>query len=191
MKDHFIVVKSDLDQTCPEGTELMNYRPHYEEVDISRRIRALLALRGETQTSLARRLGVTQSALAYPMTGRRPYGGRCSLDRIAVALEVSLDTIIHGKNWPDVTNEEGPPPRYTEVDISKRIRALLALRGETQTSLAQRLGVTQSALAYPMTGRRPYGGRCSLERISVALEVPITTIIDGAPWPIVSDDGEP
>jgi transcriptional regulator with XRE-family HTH domain len=163
--------------------------PIYTEVDISRRIRALLALRGETQTSLAKRLGVTQSALAYPMTGRRPYGGRCSLDRIATALEVPVTSIIQGKPWPDVTNEAGPGPRYTDVDISKRIRALLALRGETQTSLAQRLGVTQSALAYPMTGRRPYGGRCSLERIALALEVPPTTIVQGTPWPIVSEDG--
>ena len=69
-------------------------------------VRALLALRGETQTSLSRQLGVTQSALAYPMTGRRPYGGRCSLDRIALALEVPLSTLVHGRPWPDVTNDE-------------------------------------------------------------------------------------
>lgn len=84
----------------------MNYRPRYEGVDISRRIRALLALRGETQTSLARRLGVTQSALAYPMTGRRPYGGRCALDHISAALGVPVATITHGEPWPDVTNPE-------------------------------------------------------------------------------------
>ena len=85
----------------------MNQPFRYTGVDISRRIRALLALRGETQTSLARQLGVTQSALAYPMTGRRPYGGRCSLDRIAAALEVPTSTIIYGRPWPDVSNDEG------------------------------------------------------------------------------------
>lgn len=92
--------------TRGEEEAALNDTLRYTGVDISRRIRALLALRGETQTSLARQLGVTQSALAYPMTGRRPYGGRCALDRVALALEVPLSTLVHGRPWPDVSNDD-------------------------------------------------------------------------------------
>lgn len=75
--------------------------------------------------------------------------------------------------------------RITDVDITKRIKALLALRGETTIELARRLGISQPTLSYRLTGRRRYSGLCSLERIAAALGVPVPTLTEGDPWPDV------
>lgn len=75
--------------------------------------------------------------------------------------------------------------KIENVDITKRIKALLALRGETTIDLANRLGVSQPTLSYRLTGRRDYHNRCSLERISAALGVPVSTLTEGTPWPDV------
>jgi transcriptional regulator with XRE-family HTH domain len=76
--------------------------------------------------------------------------------------------------------------RFEDVDMPRRIRALLALRGESETKLARRLGVSQPSLSYRMTGRRPFQGACSSYRIAHALGVPVSTLTHGAPWPDVS-----
>lgn len=76
-------------------------------------------------------------------------------------------------------------PRFEDVDMSKRIRALLALRGESTTDLAHRLGISQPSLSYRMTGRRPYQGRCALRSVAAALDVPVSTLTVGTPWPDV------
>lgn len=73
--------------------------------------------------------------------------------------------------------------RIEDVTISKRIKALLALRGETTITLAARLGVSQPTLSFRLTGRRDFGGRCSLVRIATALDVPLSTLTEGKPWP--------
>lgn len=78
-------------------------------------------------------------------------------------------------------------PRFENVTMSKRIRALLALRGESTVDLAFRLGISQPSLSYRMTGHRPYQGRVSLHRVAAALNVPISTLTEGAPWPDVTD----
>lgn len=78
------------------------------------------------------------------------------------------------------------PLQIVDVDVTKRIKALLALRGETTIELARRLGISQPTLSYRLTGRRRYGGQCSLERIAAALGVPVATITEGVPWPDVS-----
>lgn len=76
--------------------------------------------------------------------------------------------------------------RIDDVNITKRIKALLALRGETTIDLAMRLGVSQPTLSYRLTGRRSFDGRCGLDRISAALGVPVSTIAQGAPWPDIT-----
>lgn len=78
-------------------------------------------------------------------------------------------------------------PRIEDVNMSKRIRALLALRGESTVDLAVRLGISQPSLSYRMTGHRAYDGRCSLRRVAAALGVPVSTLTEGAPWPDVTD----
>lgn len=78
-------------------------------------------------------------------------------------------------------------PRFENVTMSRRIRALLALRGESTVDLAISLGISQPSLSYRMTGHRAYEGRCSLRRVAAALNVPVSTLTEGAPWPDVSD----
>ena len=78
-------------------------------------------------------------------------------------------------------------PRFENVDMSKRIYALLALRGESTTNLARRLGISQPSLSYRMTGRRPYQGRCALSVVAAALDVPVSTLTAGVPWPDVGN----
>ena len=76
--------------------------------------------------------------------------------------------------------------RIDDVNTTKRIKALLALRGETTIDLAMRLGVSQPTLSYRLTGRRSFDGRCGLDRIAAALDVPISTVAVGAPWPDIT-----
>lgn len=76
--------------------------------------------------------------------------------------------------------------RIDDVNTTKRIKALLALRGETTIDLAMRLGVSQPTLSYRLTGRRSFDGRCGLDRIAEALGVPISTVSVGAPWPDIT-----
>lgn len=76
--------------------------------------------------------------------------------------------------------------RIDNVNTTKRIKALLALRGETTIDLAMRLGVSQPTLSYRLTGRRSFEGRCGLDRIAAALGVPISTLEYGAPWPDIT-----
>lgn len=76
----------------------------FEDVDIAKRIRALLALRGETTGDLASQLGVSQPTVSYRLTGRRPFGSRCTLAQIATVLGVPVGTITLGRPWPDVRN---------------------------------------------------------------------------------------
>jgi transcriptional regulator with XRE-family HTH domain len=84
----------------------MNTSLRFEDVDMSRRIRALLALRGESTVDLARRLGISQPSLSYRLTGRRAYQGRCSVFRVAEALGVPMSTLTHGAPWPDVSGRD-------------------------------------------------------------------------------------
>lgn len=82
-------------------------------------------------------------------------------------------------------NEAALRLRFENVDTSKRIRALLALRGESTIDLAQHLGISQPLLSYQMTGRRPYQGRCALWSVAAVLGVPLSTLTNGSPWPDV------
>jgi transcriptional regulator with XRE-family HTH domain len=75
-----------------------------KDVDTAKRIRALLALRGETTLDLATQLGVSQPTVSYRLTGRRPFGNRCSLAQIATVLGVPVGTLTLGRPWPDVRN---------------------------------------------------------------------------------------
>lgn len=72
-----------------------------------------------------------------------------------------------------------------DVNVTKRIKALLALRGETTVDLANRLGVRQPTLSFRLTARREWHNRCSIPRVAAALGVPETTITHGRPWPDV------
>jgi transcriptional regulator with XRE-family HTH domain len=78
--------------------------------------------------------------------------------------------------------------RINNVDITKRIKALLALRGENTLALARALGVSQPTLSYRLTGKRNFDGLCTVERIAAALGVPVSTLELGAPWPDVTED---
>lgn len=76
--------------------------------------------------------------------------------------------------------------RIGNVDMPKRIKALLALRGQNTIDLARQLGVSQPTLSYRLTGRRQFDGRCTIAQIAAILEVPVSTIERGAPWPDVT-----
>lgn len=69
---------------------------------VARRIKALLALRGETTTDLAGRLGISQPSVSYRLTGRRSFSGKCSLKNIADALGVAKPTLTSTWSWPRV-----------------------------------------------------------------------------------------
>jgi transcriptional regulator with XRE-family HTH domain len=85
---------------------MVEERGRIEDVSPPKRIRALLALRGETVHDLAERLQVSLTALSLRLTGQRAFSGRCGLQAVADALYVPLSTIRDGEPWPDVTNSE-------------------------------------------------------------------------------------
>lgn len=68
-------------------------------------------------------------------------------------------------------------------DIGRRIQALLRRRGENLSSLASRLRVTEHALQKAMAPGGTFSGLISLNRVSAALGVPVTTLTTGNPWP--------
>lgn len=77
---------------------------------------------------------------------------------------------------------------YRDADAVRRIKALLALRGETATHLAARLGVPLNTLRACMHRQQALVGRCNIARISAALGVPASTVTEGRPWPDVRAD---
>lgn len=79
-----------------------------------------------------------------------------------------------------------PRPQIAGVTTTRRIRALLELRGWSMVQLSQRLGTSQRELARRLTLREPFSGRCSLRRIATELQVPLATLVTGKPWPDVT-----
>lgn len=75
--------------------------------------------------------------------------------------------------------------RSQDVDseFRTRIRCLMAMRGQTQSTLGKRMGLSQSTISLVLAGRRHFSGTTTIERFADALDVPASTIQSGAPWP--------
>lgn len=77
---------------------------------------------------------------------------------------------------------ETPNPD-NEGAIRSRIRSLMAMRGQTQSTLGKSMGLSQSTISLVLAGRRRFTGATTVERFASALKVPPSTIHTGAPWP--------
>lgn len=64
-----------------------------------------------------------------------------------------------------------------------RIRCLMAIRGQTQSTLGERMGLSQSTISLVLSGRRGFSATTDVMHFADALEVPASTIEQGTPWP--------
>jgi plasmid maintenance system antidote protein VapI len=78
--------------------------PAFENADdlmVRRRIRCLMAIRGQSQRSLAKAMGVSQSTISTVLSGQRRLAYSTAVERFAVALGVDPQTIRTGHPWPE------------------------------------------------------------------------------------------
>lgn len=73
--------------------------------------------------------------------------------------------------------------RDTPQMMRRRIRCLMALRGQTQRTLGQRMALSQSTISAVLNGQRRFAHSTAVERFAAALEVEPSTIDSGHPWP--------
>ena len=84
------------------------------------------------------------------------------------------------------TNVKAKAPDSRDIDVGRRIRAQRLVRGMSQTDLANRIGITfQQVQKYEKGVNRIGAGR--LQRISEALEVPISFFFGGSTNPVTRD----
>jgi transcriptional regulator with XRE-family HTH domain len=133
-----------------------------------------------SQTELGDRIGVTSSQVQkYEKGVSRINAGR--LQRISEALEVSITFFFDSQtSLPTRSEKSGVRGRADSrnVEIGRRVRSRRLECRLSQTELADRIGVTfLQVQKYEKGVIRIGAGR--LQRISEALEIPITFFFDG------------
>lgn len=76
----------------------------------------------------------------------------------------------------------GADPRQLDA-MRGRIRCLMAIRGQTQSTLGKLMGLSQSTISLVLSGRRGFTATTEVGNFASALGVPASTIERGTPWP--------
>ena len=136
-------------------------QPYFDGI----RLRALRKRRGLSVEELAQRAGLTRRHIWRLEAGKRPRVAAVTLARIALALDTSVDYLVHLSDQADVPHGEEVTPRFD----GKRMRALRKQRGLSVAKLARAAGITPRHVWRLEAEQRPRVAAVTVARLAQAL----------------------
>lgn len=155
------------------------------------RIGLLLTAKGITRTKVARTIGVTKSTVSDVLNGARGLPSSW-LPYIADLLEVSVEALLAGLDWPASKRSHPRPERKPrarkprqendpERAVRMRLRMLLLAHSRTQTELARHIGIARSCVSQVLAGTMALPPAW-MPRLSTFLHLTPEEILDDIPW---------
>lgn len=134
--------------------------------------------RGLTQRQVSKRSGLAMSTISRLRNGKAIRGKASTLERLAKALRMPLEQLL------EATGRTGPAEQYLnreERSITTKLGEIidrwLKQQGLNQQQLADRCGLAGAVISRLRRGKTIRGAVPSLERIAVAMDVPVEELL--------------